>query len=92
MKHLEIALGTVVPFLPTVIKSLKVKLLSCVRLFVTPWTGACHAPPSMGFPRQEHWSGLPFHTPEDLPDPEIEPASLVSPALPGRFFTTAPLI
>ena len=46
----------------------------------------------MGFSGPEHWSGLPFHTPEDLPDPEIEPASLVSPALPGGFFTTAPLI
>ena len=46
----------------------------------------------MGFPRQEHWSGLPFHTLEGLPDPEIEPASLVSLALPGRFFTTVSLI
>ena len=42
---------------------------------------------SMGFPRQEHWSGLPFPSPEDLPDPGIKP---VFPALAGRFFTTEP--
>ena len=42
----------------------------------------------MGFSRQEYWSRLPFPTPGDLPDPGIEPASLVSPALAGRFFTT----
>ena len=44
----------------------------------------------MEFPRQEYWSGLPFLTPGGLPDPGIEPASLVSPALAGGFFTTAP--
>ena len=53
----------------------KVKLLSHVQLFVTPWTVACQAPPSMGFSRQEYWSGLPFLSPEDLPDPGIEPVS-----------------
>ena len=41
----------------------------------------------MGFPRQEYWSGLPFPTPGDLPDPGVEPVSLVSPALAGGFFT-----
>jgi len=41
----------------------------------------------MGFPRQENWNGLPFSSPEDLPDPRIEPASLKYPALGGRFFT-----
>ena len=41
----------------------KVKLLSCVQLFVTPWTVAYHTPPSMGFSRQEYWSGLPFPSP-----------------------------
>ena len=46
----------------------KVKSLSHVRLFVTPWTVAYQAPPSMGFSRQEYWSGLPFPTPGDLPD------------------------
>ena len=45
---------------------------------------------SMGFPRQEYWSGLPFPPPEDLPDPGIKPMSPVSPALAGRFFTTEP--
>ena len=53
----------------------KVKLLSRVRLFVTPWTVAYQAPPSMGFSRQEYWSGLPFPSPGDLPDPGIEPRS-----------------
>jgi len=46
----------------------------------------------MGFPRQEYWSGLPFPPPRDLPDPGIELKSLVSPAMAGRFFTTAPLV
>ena len=51
--------------------------LSHVRLFVTPWTvGAYHAPLSMGFSKQEYWSGLPFPSPEDLPNPGIEPGSL----------------
>ena len=46
---------------------------SCLTL-ATPWTVACQAPLSMGFPRQEYRSGLPFPSPVDLPDPEIEPA------------------
>ena len=53
----------------------KVKLLSCVGLFATLWTVAYQAPPSMGFSRQEYWSGLPFPPPVDLPDPGIEPGS-----------------
>ena len=51
--------------------------------FETPWTVALQAPLSMGFPRQEYWSGLPFPSPGDLPDPGVEPTSLVSPALIG---------
>ena len=51
------------------------KLLSRVRLFATPWTVANQAPPSTGFSRQEYWSGLPFPSPGDLPDPGIEPGS-----------------
>ena len=43
--------------------------------FATPWTVALQAPLSMGFPRQEYWSGLPFPSPGDLPDPGIEPRS-----------------
>ena len=66
-------------------------VLSHVQLFVTSWTIACQAPLSTGFSRQEYWSCLPFPTPGDLPDPGIEPASLVSPALAGRSFTTEPL-
>ena len=53
----------------------KVKSLSCVQLFATPWTVAYQAPPSMGFSRQECWSGLPFLSPGDLPDPGIEHGS-----------------
>ena len=63
------------------------QLLSRVRLFGTPWTVAHQAPLSVGFSRQEYWSGLPFPTPGDLPSPEIEPES---PALAGRFFTMVP--
>ena len=54
---------------------------SRVQLFVTPWTVALQAPLSMGFSRQEYWSGLPCPAPGDLPDPGIEPLSPVSPAL-----------
>ena len=57
------------------------RMLSCVQLFATPWTAAPLAPLSMGFSRQECWSGLPFPPPGDLPDPEVEPACLVSPSL-----------
>ena len=53
----------------------KVKSLSRVRLFATPWTIAHHAPQSVGFSRQEYWSGQPFPSPEDLPNPGIEPRS-----------------
>ena len=69
----------------------KVKSLSCVQFIATPWTVAYQAPPSMGFSRQEYWSGLAFPSPEDLPDLGIEPRS---PALwvdallyepPGKF-------
>ena len=51
--------------------------------FETPWTVALQAPLSMGFPRQEYWSGLPFPSPGDLRDPGVEPTSPVSPALIG---------
>ena len=54
----------------------EVKSLSRVRLFATLWMVACQAPPSMGFSRQEYWSGLPFPSPGDLPDPGIKPRSL----------------
>ena len=50
-------------------------VLSCVHLFATPWTMACQAPLSVGFPRQEYWSGLPCFPPGDLPDPGTEPAA-----------------
>ena len=62
------------PFFALFVKHLKVKvkLLSHVQLFVTLWTVAGQAPPSMGFSRQEYWSGVPFSFPGDLPDPGIE--------------------
>ena len=59
--------------------------LSRVQLFVTPWTLARQAPLSMEFSRQAYWSGLPFSSPGDLPNPGIKP---MSPALVGRFFIT----
>ena len=55
-------------------------VLSHLQLFVTPWITACQTLLSMEFSKQEYWSGLPFLTPEDLPNPEIKPT----------FFTTAP--
>ena len=60
---------------------------SHVRLFVTPWTVAYQASPSMGFSRQEYWSGLPFPSPGDLPNPGIEPGS---PALEADALTSEP--
>ena len=66
----------------------KGSLPSCfsrLQLFATPWTIAQQAPLSMGFPRQDYWSGLPCPSPGDLPDPGIEPAS---PALADGFSTT----
>ena len=62
----------------------KMKSLSCVQLIVTPWTVACQAPPFMGFSRQEYWSGLPFPSPGDLPNPGIQPGST---HIVGRRFT-----
>ena len=65
-------------------KSKKVNSLSRVRLFATPWTVAYQDPQSMGFSRQEYWSGLPFPSPGDLPHPGIESRS---PALQADTFT-----
>src|SRR5574337_627403 len=56
--------------------NLKVKSLSRVRLLATPWTAAYQAPPSMGFSRQEYWSGVPLPSPGDLPNPRIEPRAI----------------
>ena len=61
-------------------------VLGHVQLFVTPWFVALQAPLSMEFSRQEYWSGLPFPTPEDFPNPGIKPMSLVPPASAGGFF------
>ena len=63
-------------------------LQSCPTL-ATLWTVAHQAPLSMEFSRQGYWSGLPLPPPGDLPDPGIQPESLLSPALAGRFFTTS---
>ena len=60
--------------------------VSCVPLFATPWTVACQDPLSMGFSRQEYWSGLPFPSPGDLFNPGAE---YLYPTLAGRLFTTA---
>ena len=71
------------------LKQGEVKSLSRVRLFATPWTVAYQAPTSMGFSRQEYWSGLPFPSPGDLPNPGIKPRS---PALQTDALPSEPLI
>jgi len=71
-------------------KGLIINVFSCVQFFVTPWTTAHQTTLSMEFSRQEYWGGLPFLTLGDLPNPEIEPVSLVPPALAGKFLTTVP--
>ena len=65
----------------------KVRSLGCVRLFATPWTVAYQAPPTMEFSRQEDWSGLPFPSPEDLPNPGIK---LGSPTLQADALQSEP--
>ena len=70
----------------------KVKLLSRVRLFATPWTVACQAALSIGFSRQEYWSGVPLPSPGDVPNPGIEPrsptlqADAITSELPGKIW------
>ena len=68
-------------------KKVQVKSLSHVQLFATPWTVAYQATPSMGFSRQEYWSGLPFPSPGDMPNQGIEPWS---PALQADTLTSEP--
>ena len=65
-------------------------VLSHALLFETPWTVACQALLSIGFFRQEYWSGFPFLPPGDLPNPGIETASLATPALASGLSTTEP--
>ena len=65
-------------------------VLNHVQLLVILWVVTCQAPLSMGFFRKEYWSGLPFPSPGNLPNPGTVPASLASPVLSGRFFTTVP--
>ena len=72
---------------PVLESEVKVKSLSRVRLFATSWTVVHQAPPSIGSSRQEYWSGLPFPSPGDLPDPGIEPRS---PAFQADALTSEP--
>ena len=73
-----------------IIQHVKVKSLSRVRFFATPWTVVYQAPPSVRFSRQEYWSGLPFPSPGDIPNPGIEPwspalqADALTSELPGK--------
>ena len=60
------------------------KLLSWVQLFMAPWTMAHQAPLPMEFSKQKYWSGLPFPSPGDFPNPGIKPMSLESPVLAGK--------
>ena len=73
----------------TIMHPCMLSCFSCVRLCAALWLIARQAPLSMGFSRQEHWSGLSCPPPEGLPDPGIKPTSLRSPALAGGFFTTS---
>ena len=66
-----------------------ITICSHVQLYATQWTVACQASLSKGFFRQEYWSELPCSPPGDLPNPGITPASFMSPALAGEFFTTS---
>ena len=68
----------------------RVCLLSCGQFFVTSWIVARQTPLSMGFSRQEYWSGFPFPPPGDLPEPGLKSTSPESPALADGFFTTVP--
>ena len=77
-----------IPFTGLQKVKVKVKSLSHVRLFATPWPVAHQAPVSMRFSRQEYWSGLPFPSPGDLPNPRIKPRS---PALQADALTSEPL-
>ena len=65
-------------------------MFSGVQLFATPWTISHQGPLSMGFSRQEYWSGLLFPTPWDLPNQGIEPISPAAPVLAVGFYTTEP--
>ena len=67
------------------------QLLNCVQLLVTPWTVAHQVPLSVRFSRHEYWSGLPFPSPGDIPNPGTVPVSPVSPALAEGFSPTVPL-
>ena len=75
---LLVSLATLTGILKTCVRA---QFLSHVQRFATLWTVTGHTPLSIGFSRQEYWSGLPFPPPEDLPDPGIKPKSPVSPAL-----------
>ena len=82
----KMAIGTYISIITLNVK-VKVKSLSRVQLFATLWTIVYQASPSMGFSRQEYWSGLPFPSPGDLPDPRVEPRS---PTLEAGALTSEP--
>ena len=80
--------------LKVVVRALYSLIVACMHAqssdsFETIWTTACQAPPSMGFSRQEYWSGLSCPPSSHLPYPGIKPVSLTSPALAGSFFTNS---
>ena len=74
---------------PGFYEKVKGLVTQCALLFAPLWTVARQTPLSMGFSRQEYWSGLPCPPPGNLPDPGVKPVSLTSPALAGRFFITS---
>ena len=90
LQHIHIGLHMCVCVYIYTHKCVCVCVCSVAQLFATPWTLAHQAPLSLEFSRQEYWSGLPFHTSEDLLDSGIKSIPLASPALTGRLFTTVP--
>ena len=90
---LHFLIATNISFI-TLLKEVYLLILACmlnrIHFFVTPCTVAQQASLSMEFSGQEYWRGVPFPPPGDLSNPGVEPASLASPTLEGRFFTAAP--
>ena len=87
MIFLQISLGNLI--VDILLSKPCAKSLQSCRLFAALWTTACQTPLSMGFSRHEYWSGLLCPPPVDLPDPGIQPMSLISPALEHGFFITS---
>ena len=85
--HYRLYWGLFLLFLFSTVLVWVLSCLSCVQLFANPWTAVCQALLTVGFPRQEYWSGFLFPSAGDLSNSRTEPTSAVSPVMAGRFFT-----